>query len=233
MLLPMLVVDKNIEVSRVEQAEWLKHGIPTVRVDTMQEAIERLTKESFLFTVINADNVNYLPLLKVMRETALTLIFIIATECTVEKTIEAIRNGADVFTEFNADVEQNVQLALAQLLRCAERDVAPKNPHGMMIYENFLVLSDSRRVYYHDERITLTKKEYDLLHYFIANHDISLSYRKIYRRVWGGDITETSRKTLLNTVDKLKRKIAEMNSDHNYFLNEREHGYIFSAKADK
>ena len=66
---PMLVVDKDIEVSMREQAEWLKHGIPAVRVNTMQEAIEKLTKEPFLFTAINADNIHYLPLLKVMRDT--------------------------------------------------------------------------------------------------------------------------------------------------------------------
>lgn len=54
LILPMLVVDKNIEVSLREQAEWKKHGIDTVQVNTMQEAIEKLTKESFLFTAINA-----------------------------------------------------------------------------------------------------------------------------------------------------------------------------------
>jgi len=98
----MLEVDKDIEVSKREQTEWLKHGISTVRVDTMQEAIEKLTKEPFLFTATNAGNVNYLPLLKTMRDTAPTFIFIIDTNYTTEKEVEALHNGADVYTKLTA-----------------------------------------------------------------------------------------------------------------------------------
>jgi DNA-binding response OmpR family regulator len=160
----MLVVDKNIEVSMREQTEWLKHGISTVRVSSMQEAIEKLTKEPFLFTAINADNVNYLPLLKTMGETALTFIFIIDTNYTTEKEVIALHNGADVYTKFNSNVELNVRLALAQLLPCNERDKQPKLPTGMIIYDGFLVSATSHQIFCNDVNIKLTKKEYDLLY---------------------------------------------------------------------
>lgn len=229
----MLVVDKNIDTSLREQAEWLNHGISTVRVDTMREAIEKLTKEPFLLSAINADNVSYLPLLKTMRITAPTFICIIASNYTTEREVEALHNGADVFTQFNGNVKLNVQLALAQLLRCKERDTPPKVPPGMTVYENFLVLSNARRIFYNDEKIKLTKKEYELLYYFITNHDLSLSYQKIYRKIWSREIDEASRKLLLNFIDKLRKKITKASGGRNYFINEREQGYTFSANADK
>lgn len=72
-------------------------------------------------------------------------------------------------------MELNVQLALAQLLRCNERDKPPRKPSGMMTYEKFLVLSDSRRIFYNAARLKLTKMEYEILRYLIENHDFPLS----------------------------------------------------------
>lgn len=228
-ILPMLAVDNDIEVSLREQTEWLNHGIPTVRVDAMQEAIEKLTKESFLFTSINADSVNYLPLLPIMRDTAPTFIFIIDSNYTVEKEVEALHKGADVYTQFNENVELNVQLALAQLLRCKDRDKQPAMPAGMVIYKNFLVSTFFRLAFYNDAEIKLSRLEFDLLNYFISNPGRLLSYKEINLGIWGAEYRDLSHKSLWNHVFSLRKKLKNA-TGFEHIETERNAGYRFVIK---
>lgn len=226
---PILAVDKNIKVSEEEQAAWVRHGISTVRVNSMQQAIEKLASEPFLFIIVNGDNVNFLPLLSVMRDMTDTLIYIIDSDHVTEQEIEALNNGADAYATFSGDAETNVQLALALLLRHNERDNQPRMPAGMMIFERYLIMTTSRRIFFCDEKLDLTSKEYELLHYFIVNHDHSLTYRQIYRKIWRRDMDGDPHRSIWNFINKIRRKIEAINDEHDYFVTKRDYGYYFSA----
>jgi len=64
----------------------------------------------------------------------------------------------------------------------------------------------SRSVTRNGERISLTKKEYDLLILFIQNKNIALYRETIYERIWGGDYLGDSRTIDLH-VQRLRKKI--------------------------
>ncbi len=64
----------------------------------------------------------------------------------------------------------------------------------------------SRSVSRNGERISLTKKEYDLLILFIQNKNIALYRETIYERIWGGDYLGDSRTIDLH-VQRLRKKI--------------------------
>lgn len=232
MILPMLVVDKNIEVSLKEQSAWLRHGIPTVRVESMQQAIKKLTQGSFLFTTINADNIEYLPLLKAIREIAAVPIFVIDSQYTPMKEIKALNNGADVYAAFSGDMELNVQLALGKLSRCNEMVKSHQKTIKMSIYDSFLILSDQRRIFYNDKRLKLSRIEYEILHYLIENHDIFLTYEKIYSKVWGRDYYLSEHGLLWNYIFKVRRILRSAGCEKEYITTERDTGYLFSATTE-
>ena len=229
---PILIIDKNVETFQEEQSAWAKHNMSGVRVDSMQDAINRLTADSFLFIAINGDNVSYMPLLSKMRAATQTLIFIIDSGHTIEQETKAYRNGADAYATFSGDAEKNVQLALALLLRHNERGKPPRAPQGMMIYENFLVMTSTSRIFYKDERLKLTKKEREILCYLIANHDILVPYEKIYRKVWGNDYDKYGNQSLWDYILKIRKKLKKVTGEKEYIINERDTGYRFSADID-
>lgn len=233
MNIPMLAVDKNIDVSLREQAGWLKHGISTIRIDTMLEAIEQLSKRDFLFTAINADNIIYQPLLRTMRSIAPTPILIITSDFKVSDQIAALRNGADAYVPFHENVAENVESALAMLLRCNERNKQPKKQANMMIYGDFLVGAALHQVFCNDMKLTLTKKEYDILYYLIANHGYILTYKQIYRKVWGVEYDETGHGILWSHIRRLREKISQASRGKEYIINERNVGYRFLISYDK
>lgn len=182
---PMLAVDKDIEVSKMEQTEWLKHGIVTVRVDSMQEAIERLNTGDFFFVAINADSINYLPLLRVVRDVTHIIVFVITSNYTAKGHNEALDNGTDAYVAFLGSSEENVQMAMALVNRHSERNAMPKKPVRMITYRGLLFYPKYRKVFYRDAEIDLTKTEYDTFNLLITNPNQPIPPSMIYRKVWG------------------------------------------------
>lgn len=233
MNLPILAVDKNIEISQNIQAEWQKRRIDTVRVDTMQEAIEKLIKESFLFVGINADNISCLPMLSIMAGMTPTPILINTSNFTVRDQTEALRNGADGYAPFHENINESIDSALALLQRLSERSKQPyKKPSEPVIYENIIISLPYRQAFYNDKEIKLTKTEFDLLHYFISNHGKVLSYRQIYRKVWGNEYQDLSHKNLWNHVFNVRKKLLKA-AGCEYIETEINVGYRFIALKDK
>jgi hypothetical protein len=55
----VLAVDTDVKVHNEQTEEWSKYGVDTIRVDTMGEAIARLTRdEVFMFIAINEDTLS-------------------------------------------------------------------------------------------------------------------------------------------------------------------------------
>ncbi len=70
----------------------------------------------------------------------------------------------------------------------------------------FTIDTGSRTVKREGTEIPLTKKEYELLIFFINNKNIALFRDKIYEKIWGGDFTGDSRTVDLH-VQRLRKKL--------------------------
>jgi len=229
----MLAVDGDVEVSLREQAVWQQYGIYTIRTNSMQEAIKELSRGHFLFTAINADNINYLPMLKIMREAAPTPIFIITSHFTIEKQVEAFLNGADVYAPFQEDVEEHILLALAVFQRYHERDrQANRPPIVIMTYEKLFVFPAFRQVFCNDIEIHLTKMEFNILVYLMDNRGYVLSYTQIYREIWGLGYDDSAHNILWSHMLNLRKKIA-LAAGNGYIENVRDVGYRIPISKNK
>ena len=54
-------------------------------------------------------------------------------------------------------------------------------------YKNLVLDYSKRTLYYMDKPVTLTYKEFELLHYLMLNNGIVLSRDKILQEIWGYD----------------------------------------------
>jgi len=124
----ILAVDKDAAVHNRESTEWLLHGINALRVNTMIEAIDLLTRgNDFLFIAINEDTIpDFMEKLPVMRETTLLPIFVITSNYTIEKKVKAMYAGADVYDHFSSYAKKDVLGALASLT--AQNRLAKRTP---------------------------------------------------------------------------------------------------------
>lgn len=227
MNLPMLAVDKDIEVSLREQAEWDKQGINTISVDSMQEAIEKLDRYPFLFTAINADTINYLPMLKIMRSISPTPIFIFASHVAINDKIEALRHGVDGYEALQNDSKNNVELALALLEQCNQRNKRLKETSDFKTHRNLFVSLSFMQAFYKDTEIILTKMELELLYLFIERRGHVLSHEQIYKHLCQDINTINIDNAVCCLVGRLRRKLSAEPEMKNYIQTVRNVGYRF------
>lgn len=131
-------------------------------------------------------------------------IIIISARNAVEDKIKSLDLGSDDYltkpfhlSELNARVKS--------LLR--RRNFGGTNE---IVYEEIRINFNSRRVFVGDQEVTLSKKEYDLLMFFISNQDIALTKASMAEHLWGDNIDSTdSFDILYSHIKNLRKKLTE------------------------
>ena len=231
----ILAVDTDVNVHNEQTAEWAKHNIDTRRVDTMHDAIAWLVRgNNFLFVAINEDSIpDFMSQLQIMRDITNFPIFVITSNYTVEKRDKAIDFGADVYEPFNKYAKDDVLVALATLKaqnRWANRSIRPLK---ILLGGNIILSPQHRSVFVKDTEVTLTKLEFDLLQYLMANSGLVMTHKQIFRKIWGYHYEDASRTLLRNNIKRLRDALKVLPDSMEYIETIRDVGYRFSQQVDK
>ncbi len=129
-------------------------------------------------------------------------IVVLTVRADDEEVVAALSQGADdyVVKPFNVDVL--LARIHANLRKAAVKDAGePELVNGPLRMD--LVRHE---VYYDDEKLALTPKEYDLLRYFIVHRGKMLTHKQILKEVWGPAHAEDTQ-YLRVYVGQLREKI--------------------------
>lgn len=98
-------------------------------------------------------------------------------------------------------------------------------------FNELTVQFDNRRLFVNEKEIVLTRKEYDLLLYFIMNEDKVLSKEDIAEHLWGDDmsLTADSFDFIYNHIKNLRKKLID-NGCKDYIKTVYGIGYKFSEE---
>lgn len=230
---PILSIDKDLAVYEREAAGWEKRGIGAVRVESICEAMQALSRGSFLFISINADNIEYMPMLSILTGTADAPVFIITSHFNIREQVEAFHNGAESYAPFQPNVEDNIICALALLHRYEKQSKHPRKKSKVDTYRELLILPRLRQVFCRDQEISLSKTEFAILLYLIANQGITVTFRQIYQRIWGKGYDETCNNAVWNHILRIRKKIAAATRGDSYIISVRGIGFRLSSGNDK
>lgn len=94
-----------------------------------------------------------------------------------------------------------------------------------LVFPNLLIDSYGREVFVREHRISLTRREFDLLYFLASNPNQALSYEQIYEHVWpNGDGMDIAA-IIANHIAGLRRKLASIGGA--LLRNEYNYGYRF------
>jgi DNA-binding response OmpR family regulator len=155
-----------------------------------------------------------------------TGIIIISARNSIDDKIEGLDLGADDYlakpfhlTELNS--------RLKSLLRRMKFMGKKEIEVGKL-----LILPDSREVYANNERVVLTKKEFDLLTFFVSNPKRVMTKEAIAEHLWG-DFADASDSFdyVYSQIKNLRRKLLEK-TGIDYFKNVYGSGYTFNTNDE-
>jgi len=200
-----LAIEADDAVHKRESEFWLSRNISSVRVTHMSDGIKEAATNQFLYIGINADNINYQPKLKLLREVTNDPIFIATSTHSVQEQSVANNLGADLFAPNGNTPQENFNAVMAKIKRLDERVRQRKSPVKILLHDNVLVAPQFRQVYIEESEVTLTKTEFDILCYLLQSRGRVLTFQQIYRYIWEDEYDKSINDIVRNHIKKLKQ----------------------------
>ena len=174
---------------------------------TFEDAIEKINLYQYdcIIVDINLPDGNGLNVIRALKENkSETGIIIISAKNSLDDKVTGLEIGADDYLtkpfhlpELNARIKSIIR----------RRSFGGVNE---ILFNDLRVLPEQMEVFVQDQPLTLTKKEYDLLVFFLSNKDRILTREAIAEHLWGDEMDMADSFDFIYThIKNLRKKIME------------------------
>lgn len=225
----ILVVDDEPQIRRVLRTTLSAQGYEVYDAKTGEDALIAIRDRRFDLVLLdmNMPGMGGLAACREVRAGSDAAIIMLTVRNSEQDKVTALDAGADdyITKPFGVpEISARIRAALRRLPTIQGKDVGPIHLDGVEID------LQSRRVRRAGRETRLTPKEFDLLHYLIANSHTSISHAKLLQAVWGPDYGDQV-EYLRVFVNQLRKKIEPDPSHPRYLLTEPWVGYRFEPPA--
>lgn len=203
----ILVIEDERVLAESIASHLGKEGFVVETVFSYEAAIEKVNLYSYDCVVVDInlpDGTGFDIVETLKKIKAASGIIIISARDALEDRIKSLEIGSDDYltkpfhlSELNARVKA--------ILR--RRHFAGNNE---ITYHELRVNYNTRRVYVGEQEVFLSKKEYDLLLYFMSNIDIALTKASMAEHLWGDNMDSAdSFDILYSHIKNLRKKLTD------------------------
>lgn len=205
----LIVEDERILADGIS-SHLMMEGFVCETAYTYEAALEKIHLYSYDCIIIDInlpDGIGFdlIEALKKVRSTS--GIIVISARNTVDDRIKSLDLGSDDYltkpfhlSELNARVKSVTR----------RRNFGGSNE---IHFEEIRINFQSRQVFVHNLEVTLSRKEYDLLMYFISNKRIALTKASVAEHLWGDNMDAADTfDVLYSHVKNLRKKLTEKGS---------------------
>lgn len=189
-----------------EIAEFLKseHFLCDIS-HTGTDASEKIAVNLYDFVLLDLGLPDYngLDLIKEARKYNNEASFIIITaRGAVEDKVKGLDLGADDYI-----AKPFALIELLSRINAVARRKFKVNTEDITLGE-FIMQSQSRKLFCHNEEVDLTKKEYDLLQYLVLNNNKVLTRQQLYEHIWGNILDDQYDSNFIDVhIKNLRKKL--------------------------
>lgn len=181
----ILIIEDEIKIARFLELELTHEGYDVEQAHDGREGLQKAQNETFDLIILDImlPHINGIEVLRKIRQASnIPIIMLTAKDEVMDKVIGLDMGANDYVTKPFAIEELLARIRTA--LKSSRQIVSEENS---LQFGNLKLDTDMYKVTYGNEIIELTKKEFDLLHYFLENKNIVLTRDKILQAVWGYD----------------------------------------------
>lgn len=215
----ILLIEDEDNIRKIVAYDLKKANHEIIECADGNEAIDLAMNQEFDVLIIDwmLPHVSGIDIVKALRREDVDSILIMLTARDDETDIlYAFENGVDDYITKPFSPRELLARVTAHLKRQNKKD------EQKLMAGDLSMDMKRREAYIRDEMMTLTKKEFDLLEYFIQNKDIVLSRDNILNDIWGFDYDGDTRIVDVH-VFKLRNKL---NGAHVHIRSSRGVGYL-------
>ena len=218
----LLLIDDEESICEILKYNLRKEGYEVDTAYSAEEALEKdLTVYDLFLVDIMMENLSGFDFAKRVRNNGLTesapIIFCSALSGE-DDTVMGLNIGADdyitkpfkmseVIARVNA-VLRRTQMARKAAAAAGTTTETDSDQHleSRVTYQGLCIDPNEKVAYLDNERIPLTKTEFEILYFFLTHRNRIYSRQEIIRRVWADDVVATAR-TIDTNITRLRKKI--------------------------
>lgn len=218
----LLLIDDEESICEILKYNLRKEGYEVDTAYSAEEALEKdLTVYDLFLVDIMMENLSGFDFTKRVRNNGLTesapIIFCSALSGE-DDTVMGLNIGADdyitkpfkmseVIARVNA-VLRRTQMARKAAAAAGATPEPDTDQHleSRVTYQGLCIDPNEKVAYLDNERIPLTKTEFEILYFFLTHRNRIYSRQEIIRRVWADDVVVTAR-TIDTNITRLRKKI--------------------------
>jgi len=181
----ILIVEDEKKISRFLELELTHEGYEVDKAYDGKEALEKLENNSYDLVVLDImlPKINGMTVLRRLRKfSSIPVIMLTAKDDTMDKVM-GLDSGADDYLTKPFEIEE----LFARIRVCLKHEKINIENSNILEFGKLKINNNMMSVYYNDNEINLTKKEYELLKFLLENKKIVLSRDVILNKVWGYD----------------------------------------------
>lgn len=196
---------RDIEVYTLQSVGYQSKGFADGAV--LFEALEKEKPELIVLDIMlpGEDGVEILRKLRANPDTKRIPVIMATAKGTEMDKIQSLDLGADDYLVKPFGVMEMVSRIRAVLRRCG---VGGESEKQLLTVGEITMMQSDHLVTVRGERITLTLKEYEILHLFLSNPGMVFSREKLLSEVWGVDYFGETR-TVDMHIKTLRQKLGE------------------------
>lgn len=208
--IPILIVDDEDRIRRLLRIYLEREDYLVEEATTGTEAINMIENNEYLCVLLDVmmPEINGLEVCEKVRELKSTPIILLTAKGEESDRIKGLELGADDYVIKPFSPREVILIVKALLKRFNESNIVFEslNPKDIMIFPNITIDHNAHRVTAEEKEVSLTPKEYDLLHFLAKNPDKVFEREELLKEVWHYDFFGDLR-TVDTHVKRLREKL--------------------------
>lgn len=202
----ILIIEDEAELQSTISDALIREGYLTETAGNFDQAFNKIISYEYdciLLDIMLPGGSGLELLSEIKKNRKKEAVIIISAKDSVEDKVSGLNMGADDYL--------TKPFHLAELNARVKSSIRRKNQHtaDKLQWRNIILDPDNRTVLINDEPISLNRKEFDLLYYFVTNPQRLINKTSIAEYVWGDYMEQASSLDFVySQIKNLRKKLA-------------------------
>lgn len=202
----ILIVDDEEMMTELLSDHLQDCGYDTLTANNSSEAMELLQKQPDLIILdINMPGMDGLELCRSIRNHVVCPILFVTARITEQDKINGLQYGGDDYITKPFSLNELSARVAAHL----RRDERSQRKPLLLSSGGLIVNLSERAVFYQENQITFSKREFDLIEFLMTNANQVFDRERIYEAIWGYD-AEGDSSVVKEHVRKIRAKLHQV-----------------------
>ena len=224
----ILVVDNDLATCQAMQSRLQDDITEVCCMSSPVEALASYIQQDYCLVILGAQisGGDSVEILRAMRSSKHTPILLLTDPLCPEKIVEFLHAGADTCLEKPLNIEVCAAQANALVKRYIEEGINHGQHKPITHGSEFMISPRYRQVMIDGKPLTLTRKEFDLLHCLASHPKQVFTCEQLYDYVWEDSSAIAVDDIVRSQIKRLRKKLSQIGKD--YIQTEWGVGYKFA-----